>query len=236
MTLGDKLSQLRKENNYTQEQMADILSISRQSVSKWESDSTYPETEKLIRMSKMYHCSLDYLLNDELNTNTISGNNNFQPLFSFHNKYFERKSKRTIAGVPLWHVNFGLHRTAKGIIAIGIKSKGILSIGIFSIGIISLGYFSLGLLSLGLFALGILSAGCIAAGVIVAGAISIGVISLGALAIGEFSVGALAIGRYAAIGDHAQAAIALGDTVATGHLFSKIGELTLAEILEVKKY
>ena len=43
MTLGDKISKLRKENNYTQEQLADILGVSRQAISKWESDLTYPE-------------------------------------------------------------------------------------------------------------------------------------------------------------------------------------------------
>jgi transcriptional regulator with XRE-family HTH domain len=38
MTLGNKISKLRKENNYTQEQLADVLGVSRQSISKWESD------------------------------------------------------------------------------------------------------------------------------------------------------------------------------------------------------
>ena len=65
MTLGDKLSKLRKENNYTQEQIAAALGVSRQSVSKWESNLAYPETDKLIRMSEMFQCSLDYLLKDE---------------------------------------------------------------------------------------------------------------------------------------------------------------------------
>ena len=41
MTLGEKLSKLRKEYNYTQEQLADILGVSRQSISKWESDIAY---------------------------------------------------------------------------------------------------------------------------------------------------------------------------------------------------
>lgn len=62
MTLGDKLSKLRKENNYTQEQLADILGVSRQAISKWESSITYPETDKLIYMSELFNCSLDYLL------------------------------------------------------------------------------------------------------------------------------------------------------------------------------
>ena len=52
MTLGDKLSKLRKENNYTQEQLADVLGVSRQAISKWESNITYPETEKLLIIAK----------------------------------------------------------------------------------------------------------------------------------------------------------------------------------------
>ncbi|MCH5156390.1 MAG: helix-turn-helix domain-containing protein [Clostridiales bacterium] len=66
MSLGEKLSQLRKQNNYTQEQLADILGVSRQSVSKWESDVAYPETDKLIRLSTLLHCSLDYLVREDI--------------------------------------------------------------------------------------------------------------------------------------------------------------------------
>lgn len=65
MKIGEKISKLRKENNYTQEQLAEILSVSRQSVSKWETDLTYPETEKIIAMSKLFNCSTDYLLKDD---------------------------------------------------------------------------------------------------------------------------------------------------------------------------
>ncbi|MEE0858936.1 MAG: helix-turn-helix transcriptional regulator [Acutalibacteraceae bacterium] len=66
MTLGEKLSKLRKEYNYTQEQLADILGVSRQSISKWESDIAYPETEKLIELGKIFECFMDYLLKDEV--------------------------------------------------------------------------------------------------------------------------------------------------------------------------
>lgn len=66
MTVGEKITKLRKEQNLTQEQFAEILKVSRQSVSKWERDDTYPDTEKLIRISKLFDCSLDYLLKDEL--------------------------------------------------------------------------------------------------------------------------------------------------------------------------
>lgn len=68
MTFGDKLSTLRKENNFTQEQLADVLGVSRQAISKWESDTTYPETDKLIRICKLFHCSTDYLLLEDENS------------------------------------------------------------------------------------------------------------------------------------------------------------------------
>ena len=70
MTLGEKLSKLRKEYNYTQEQLADILGVSRQSISKWESDIAYPETEKLIELGKFFECSMDYLLKDDVTEKT----------------------------------------------------------------------------------------------------------------------------------------------------------------------
>ncbi len=66
MTLGEKLVKMRKEENYTQEQLAEILKVSRQSVSKWETDLAYPETEKLIELGKLFNCSMDYLLKDEI--------------------------------------------------------------------------------------------------------------------------------------------------------------------------
>ncbi len=65
MTLGEKLSKLRRENNITQEQFADMLGVSRQAISKWEGDLAFPETEKLIRISNLFRCSLDYLLKEE---------------------------------------------------------------------------------------------------------------------------------------------------------------------------
>ena len=66
MTLGEKIARQRKELNYTQEQLADILGVSRQSISKWESNIAYPETDKLIELGKLFDCSMDYLLKEEV--------------------------------------------------------------------------------------------------------------------------------------------------------------------------
>ncbi|MCI2111360.1 MAG: helix-turn-helix domain-containing protein [Bacilli bacterium] len=64
MTTGQKITKLRKANDITQEELADKLGVSRQSVSKWESDLAYPETDKLIALATLFNCSVDYLLKD----------------------------------------------------------------------------------------------------------------------------------------------------------------------------
>ncbi len=239
MTLGDKLSKLRKENNYTQEQLADILKVSRQAISKWESNTTYPETDKLIRMSELFDCSLDYLLKDAEGTDRK--NQFHEEMLFFRKRLRERKSEKTVWSMPLWHIGrnargfIAVGLNARGVIAVGLKAKGIVSLGMLSVGVLSLGMFSLGLLSIGMLAIGLLSAGCFSIGVFATGAISFGVICLGAIAIGDFSVGALAVGKYFALGDNARAMIALGDTEATGNIFQKIGELSKQDITTVKQ-
>ena len=66
MTFGEKIAKQRKELNFTQEQLADVLGVSRQSISKWESDIAYPETDKLIELGKLFDCSMDYLLKEDV--------------------------------------------------------------------------------------------------------------------------------------------------------------------------
>lgn len=234
MTLGEKLSKLRKENNYTQEQLAEILGVSRQAISKWESNIAYPETEKLLRLGELYECSMDYLLKDET-SEPASVPKSKAITLSFANPNFEKVSKKRFHGLPLWHINIGYGRTAKGIIAIGFSAKGVISIGLFSLGIISFGVLAVGILALGVLAIGLLSAGAFSCGVIAFGAISIGIVSIGATSVGHFSIGALAVGKYFAMGDHAVAQIALGDTKAIGSIYQKLGELTVQDIADVKE-
>lgn len=239
MTLGYKLSKLRRENNYTQEQLADIIGVSRQAISKWESDTAYPETDKLIRLSDLFGCSLDYLLKDEMETDYRVQADGTGCLL--RKRLREKKSEKMLMGLPLWHIGrnangfVAVGLNARGVIAVGLKAKGIVSLGAVSLGIISFGMLSLGLVSAGLIAIGILSAGCFSAGVLATGAVSLGIISLGAISVGDFSIGALSIGKYFAMGDDARAMIALGETKAAGSVFEKAGELTAEDISNVKK-
>lgn len=66
MTTGEKLALLRKKKGMTQEELAEALQVSRQSVSRWEMDAAFPETDKLIKLSKLFECSIDFLLNDSI--------------------------------------------------------------------------------------------------------------------------------------------------------------------------
>jgi transcriptional regulator with XRE-family HTH domain len=65
MTFGEKIQLLRKEKSISQEQFAEVMNVSRQAVSKWELNQSYPEVDKIIEVSNYFGVSLDDLMNDE---------------------------------------------------------------------------------------------------------------------------------------------------------------------------
>lgn len=66
MILAEKITKHRKQNGWSQEELAMRLGISRQSVSKWESTASIPDLDKIIKLSELFGVSTDYLLKDEL--------------------------------------------------------------------------------------------------------------------------------------------------------------------------
>lgn len=66
MIFADKLLLLRKQKGLSQEQLAEMLEVSRQSISKWESQQSLPEASKIITISNLFHVSIDQLLKDDL--------------------------------------------------------------------------------------------------------------------------------------------------------------------------
>ena len=66
MTMGEKIVALRKKECWSQEDLADRLDVSRQSVSKWEGDLAAPALDKLLELSRLFGVSTDYLIKDEL--------------------------------------------------------------------------------------------------------------------------------------------------------------------------
>ncbi|MDE7209292.1 MAG: helix-turn-helix domain-containing protein [Clostridia bacterium] len=214
MTLGERLYQLRKQKYISQDELANIMDVSRQSISKWELDQTYPDIENLVRLARYFDVSVDYLVTGEekvvdtqaktdlqeqpakeQNANTNSRNN-----FAWH---YEYKSKKTYKGVPLVHINLGvgLYR-AKGIIAVGNIAKGIVAVGGLSFGIVSVGGLAIGLLALGGIAMGLILA--------LGGVALNALISIGGFAVGTYAIGGIAVGFYKAIGGIAISKYPLG--------------------------
>jgi len=66
MIIADKILKLRKENGWSQEELADKLNVSRQSVSKWESAQSIPDINRIMDLSNLFGVTIDYLLKDEL--------------------------------------------------------------------------------------------------------------------------------------------------------------------------
>ena len=66
MIFADKIIDLRKKNGWSQEELAELLDVSRQSISKWEGAQSIPDMNRIIKMSEIFGVSTDYLLKDEI--------------------------------------------------------------------------------------------------------------------------------------------------------------------------
>ena len=62
MNISERLQELRKKEGYSQEQVAEMLGLSRQAISKWESGQGKPEIDNIIKLTEIYHVSADYIL------------------------------------------------------------------------------------------------------------------------------------------------------------------------------
>ncbi len=102
MSFGERLYKLRSEKNISQEELAELLDVSRQSISKWENDKAYPEMTKLLFMSDYFGVSLDYLMRGcegepkEDNATIYKSNNLIAVCDSFVSNLSTKQRKRMI--------------------------------------------------------------------------------------------------------------------------------------------
>ena len=66
MNFGDKIQLQRKKKGMTQEELGEELNVSRQTITKWESNQSFPEIKKIIKLSYFFDVTIDYLLKDEI--------------------------------------------------------------------------------------------------------------------------------------------------------------------------
>lgn len=196
MHFSEKLITLRRKAGLSQEQLADRLGVTRQSVSKWESGAAMPELGKLIALADFFSVTLDELVREQLphkETDRLEKQledlardcrGSFGPVFQY-------TSRHRLWGLPLVCVRFGharqpnAYNTAVGIVAVGNFAVGVVSVGLICAGVISLGMISLGLLALG--------------------AVSVGYAAVGVSAVGVYAAGVSALGARAAVGIAADA-------------------------------
>ena len=95
MTLGEKITKLRKARGFSQEFLAEKLSVSRQAISKWEMDQALPQIDKVLSMCALFGIATDELLIDKKEVGFLSAE---KPI---KNKYFGTDGFRGEANVTL---------------------------------------------------------------------------------------------------------------------------------------
>lgn len=238
MEFSEKLMGLRRRQGLSQEQLADRLGVTRQSVSKWEGGAAMPELAKLVALSELFGVSVDYLVKDYLEApETAEGEDparaeRLEQKVDDLTRYirgtiYAYDSKLRIFGLPLVSIRFGFARhqrftwdhVARGVIAVGNAAVGVVAVGLVSVGVISLGILAAGLLAFGAVALGAAAFGVAA----------LGIMAMGVSAVGVYAGGVVASGKEVAVGVVAAGKTAIGQEASGTHVLLWGDGLTVAQ-------
>lgn len=213
MDFRERLFELRRQAGLSQEELANLLGLTRQAVQKWEAGTSRPDMDNLVSLADYFQVSLDFLITGKEpspHTSPTIVNNYYGD--GPRRWHYEYKSKRTLFGLPLVHISCGpgIH-WARGIIAIGDIATGFVALGGIAVGLVSLGALSLGLLlALGALSVGIVSIGGFALGLLVLGGFAFGLLSVGGISCGVYAAGGLVTASKVAVGGAASAPLAIG--------------------------
>ena len=227
MSFQERLYRLRRERGLSQEELGNILGVSRQAVQKWESGVSRPDLDNLTALAQQFSVSLDYLILGQEPPEPAPGVPPEAPaapgvrtvyVADLRYLHYEYKSKVTLFGLPLVHINvgrYGLH-WARGIVAVGNVATGVAALGGLSAGLLSVGGVGVGAVALAGLGSGLIALGGMAAGALCAvggAAFSFG-LAVGGCAIGgAWAVGGAASASQIAAGGAASAPIAIGQAV-----------------------
>lgn len=222
MDFRERLFELRRQAGLSQEELANLLGVTRQAVQKWEAGTSRPDMDNLTALADYFHVSLDYLVTGRGATGPLPPPEHEptppQPVPTVIHHYYhegwhyEYKSQRTLFGLPLVHINFGRRdHWARGIIAIGNIATGFVALGGVAVGLLSLGGVSFGLLlALGAVTLGGVSVGGVALGLLAWGGIALGWLAVGGCAVGVYAAGGVVVASRVAVGGVVSAPLAIG--------------------------
>jgi DNA-binding XRE family transcriptional regulator len=122
MSFRDNLQHLRATRNMTQEQLAMMVGVSRQSVTKWEAERAYPEMDKLLKICQVFDCSLDELVQGDLTTREAEPDKNV-PVDAGasdsigYEERFRTRAWRMAIGVMCFVIGCGIGLIAAGLLA-----------------------------------------------------------------------------------------------------------------------
>ncbi len=120
LTIGNNLKMLRLKSKRTLEDVAEIIDVSRQSVSKWEAGESYPDIEKCVKLAKLYNVSLDALVNKSINELVNEETENNKYMFGITKLETDGTIKLPQKAIEIFELT-----TDDVIIVVGDKNKGI---------------------------------------------------------------------------------------------------------------
>ncbi len=103
MAFSENLQELRKRKDMTQEQLAEKLEVSRQSVSKWESGTSYPEMEKILQICEMFRCNIGVLMQGDVGKEYVEDKANYDA----HKNWFSKMAAAAMA-IILFCISIGM--------------------------------------------------------------------------------------------------------------------------------
>lgn len=244
MKFCEKLAELRRENGYSQEQLALRLNVSRQAVSRWEAGVSMPELSKILQLSEIFMVTTDYLLKETVTERQPTGNTVKEGFGEFSEtqarilekldqldkmeksentevKEYEYISPGKLFGLPLVHIHFKWTKGYRQNFSSAVRTPGAYADfktkakGIIAIGNNATGFFSIGFLAKGLFSIGLFSIGFVSVGILCLAFLALGIIAAGFTAGGVVSIGYVALG-VSVIGIYGTGVAVLAQKTATG--------------------
>ncbi len=234
MTLGEKIYSLRVKNGLSQEAFGEKLGVSRQSVSKWETDQSVPELDKIVMISELFTVTTDYLLKESVAEPAFgqwkgttaaegSGQWNGASTAAGGSRQWKKASGAEKAS-DLWGESSDTEQDAyecrgRAVVKRGFsyeyKSKrswrGMplvhvnIGFGRSAKGVIAIGLAAKGIVAIGLAGLGVITLAPVGIGLL----LSAGVVAIGGIALGDFAIGVVAIGAFC-VGLFSMGALAVG--------------------------
>ena len=234
MTLGEKIYSLRVKNGLSQEAFGEKLGVSRQSVSKWETDQSVPELDKIVMISELFTVTTDYLLKESAaepasgqwkGTTAAGGSGQWNGVSTAAEGSGQwTKASGAEQASDVWGESSDTEQDAyecrgRAVVKRGFsyeyKSKrswrGMplvhvnIGFGRSAKGVIAIGLAAKGIVAIGLAGLGVITLAPVGIGLL----LSAGIVAIGGIALGDFAIGVVAMGAFC-VGIFSMGALAVG--------------------------